>query len=88
MSPPSVSSIEHSVLGLTNENVEETFLLEASQGDSISGKISREEAASVITAALQTPASTGEFIQTLRVPRIEGDANLMVSSGNHSCQGG
>ena len=46
--------------GLTTEDVEESFLMEAAQGDSISGKISREEAASVVNAALQTPASNGE----------------------------
>ena len=48
------------IAGLTTEQAEESFLLEASQGDSISGKITREEAASVVAAALNTPASKGK----------------------------
>lgn len=48
------------IAGLTTEQAEESFLLEVSQGDSISGKITREEAASVVAAALNTPASRGE----------------------------
>ena len=47
------------IAGLTTERIEESFLLEASQGDTISGKISREEAATVVASALQTPASRG-----------------------------
>ena len=46
--------------GLTTEQAEESFLLEASQGDSISGKITREEAASVVAVALNTTASKGQ----------------------------
>jgi hypothetical protein len=72
---PCFSSTDHTVLGLTTENVEESFLLEASQGDSISGKISRDEVASVMTAALQTPASTGELNQTILVQRYAGDVS-------------
>jgi hypothetical protein len=45
--------------GLTNETEGAPFLLEASQGDSISGKVSREEVASLVVAAFGTPAAAG-----------------------------
>ena len=45
--------------GLTSEDEGVPFLLEASQGDCISGKISRAEVASVAVAALGTAASVG-----------------------------
>ena len=45
--------------GLTSEDDGVPFLLEASQGDRISGKISRAEVASVAVAALGTAASVG-----------------------------
>ena len=45
--------------GLTSEETDTPFLLEASQGDRVSGKVSRAEVASVIVAALGTPAATG-----------------------------
>ena len=45
--------------GLTSEDEGVPFLLEASQGDRISGKISRAEVASVAVAALGTAASVG-----------------------------
>ena len=45
--------------GLTTEDADTPFLLEASQGDRISGKISRAEVASLVSAALNTPASVG-----------------------------
>jgi len=45
--------------GLTSEEADTPFLLEASQGDRVSGKISRAEVADVIVAALGTPAATG-----------------------------
>ena len=45
--------------GLTSEETDTAFLLEAAQGDRISGKISRAEVADVIVAALGTPAATG-----------------------------
>lgn len=46
--------------GLTSEDEDKDFLLEASQGDRISGKISRKEVARVAAAALGTAASVGE----------------------------
>ena len=46
--------------GLTSEDEDKDFVLEASQGDRISGKISRKEVASVAVAALSTAASVGE----------------------------
>jgi len=46
--------------GLTSEDEDVAFLLEASQGDRISGKISRKEVAAVTVAALGTAASVGE----------------------------
>ncbi len=45
--------------GLTTEDADTPFLLEASQGDRISGKITRAEVASLVSAALNTPASVG-----------------------------
>lgn len=46
--------------GLTSEDEDQEFVLEASQGDRISGKISRKEVAAVAVAALGTAASVGE----------------------------
>ena len=46
--------------GLTNEEEDALFLLEASQGDLISGKISRAEVAHLIVAALGSSAAAGE----------------------------
>lgn len=45
--------------GLTNEEEDTQFLLEAAQGDLISGKISRAEVAGLIVAALGSAAATG-----------------------------
>ena len=45
--------------GLTTEEEDERFLLEARQGDAISGKISRAEVAQVVTQALSTPLAAG-----------------------------
>ena len=45
--------------GLTSEDADVPFLLEASQGDRISGKIARAEVASLVAAALASPAATG-----------------------------
>ena len=45
--------------GLTTEEQDTRFLLEASQGDRISGKISRAEVAAVIVSAINNPAATG-----------------------------
>jgi hypothetical protein len=46
--------------GLTSEDEDKDFVLEASQGDRISGKISRKEVARVAAAALGTAASVGQ----------------------------
>lgn len=45
--------------GLTSEDAGVPFLLEASQGDRISGKITRAEVASLVAAALASPAAAG-----------------------------
>ena len=45
--------------GLTSEDADVPFLLEASQGDRISGKITRAEVASLVAAALASPAAAG-----------------------------
>ena len=45
--------------GLTTEDDDQPWLLEAQQGDRISGKISRAQVASVAVAALGTEASIG-----------------------------
>lgn len=47
--------------GLTSEDEDQDFLLEASQGDRISGKTSRKEVAAIAVAALGTGASVGEW---------------------------
>lgn len=49
-------------LGLTTEREDESFVMEAAQGDTISGKISRGEVATVISAALKAPASKGKDV--------------------------
>ncbi len=45
--------------GLSREQEEQAFELEASQGDRIVGIISRQEVAAVAAAALDSPASAG-----------------------------
>ena len=52
----------HVCAGLTSENEDTDFLLEASQGDRIVGKVTRVEVASVVASALSTPASTGKLL--------------------------
>lgn len=46
------------------------FLLEASQGDRISGKISRKEVAAVAVTALGTAASVGEALCLAKPPPV------------------
>ena len=45
--------------GLTTEDEDQPWILEAQQGDRISGKISRAQVASVAVTALGTEASIG-----------------------------
>ena len=45
--------------GLTTEEEDTPFLLEAGQGDRIVGKITRAQVARVLAAALKTPGSVG-----------------------------
>ncbi|EIE22978.1 CIA30-domain-containing protein [Coccomyxa subellipsoidea C-169] len=52
--------------GLTSEDEDTDFVLEASQGDRISGKISRKEVARVAVAALGTAASVGKTVEIRR----------------------
>ena len=73
--------------GLTSEDTDTQFLLEAAQGDRISGKISRAEVADLIVAALGTPSATGETrnpvcsaygaCDVAGTSRCEGDPVLM-----------
>lgn len=49
--------------GLSREQEDQTFELEASQGDRIVGIISRQEVASVAAAALDSPAAAGTIYQ-------------------------
>jgi uncharacterized protein YbjT (DUF2867 family) len=44
----------------------EARLLEASQGDTISGRVSRAEAAAVIAAALDNPEAAGKTFELRR----------------------
>lgn len=46
--------------GLTTEEEDMPHIIEADQGDSISGKISRAEVAQVISQALEMPAAAGK----------------------------
>lgn len=46
--------------GLTTEDEDKSWVLEAQQGDRISGKISRAQVASVAVAAVGIEASIGE----------------------------
>jgi hypothetical protein len=46
--------------GLTSEDADTAFLLEARQGDAISGKVARGEVAQVVAAAAGSPAAAGD----------------------------
>ncbi|CAL5221994.1 g4282 [Coccomyxa viridis] len=52
--------------GLTSEDEDKPWVLEAQQGDRISGKISRKEVASVAVSALSTEASIGKTVEIRR----------------------
>ncbi|KAK9820647.1 hypothetical protein WJX81_005527 [Elliptochloris bilobata] len=52
--------------GLTSEDAGVPFLLEASQGDRISGKIARAEVATLLAAALCSPAAAGKTVEVRR----------------------
>lgn len=52
-------------VGLTNEEEDVKFMLEGSQGDQISGKISRAEVTDLIAAALSSSATVGESKRSL-----------------------
>jgi hypothetical protein len=56
-------------------------VLEASQGDRISGKISRKEVAAVAAAALGTAASVSESPVSSKVPRHGRAAYLAAGLG-------
>jgi uncharacterized protein YbjT (DUF2867 family) len=58
--------------GLTTEEEEERFLLEARQGDAISGKISRAEVAQVVARALGTPLAAGKTFELRRSEARDG----------------
>ena len=45
--------------GITDKTEGGPFLLEAQQGDTISGNVSRQELARLVVAALSTPEATG-----------------------------
>ena len=63
--------------GLTTEEKDTGFLLEASQGDRISGKISRAEVAAVIVAALDTPAATGQILALCHIHKRSTSMQLL-----------
>lgn len=67
-------------LGLTSEDEDQDFLLEASQGDRISGKISRKEVAAVAVTALGTGASVGEW----HVPSSARTKRTVLPSAAHA----
>jgi hypothetical protein len=52
---PTHSSAQHARAGLDDRAIKGPALLEADQGDAISGKISRDEAAAAVVAALSRP---------------------------------
>ena len=56
---PLLLSCQRLLAGLSREAEEQSFELEASQGDRIVGIISRPEVAAVVAAALDSPASSG-----------------------------
>ncbi|KAK9845099.1 hypothetical protein WJX74_010569 [Apatococcus lobatus] len=58
-------------VGLSREKEEESFELEASQGDRIVGIISRQEVAVLTAAALDSPASAGKTIEFRRRSKEE-----------------
>lgn len=59
--------------GLSREKEDESFELEASQGDRIVGIISRQEVAAVTAAALDSPASAGTDSALLPVEQDTSD---------------
>ncbi|KAK9814216.1 hypothetical protein WJX72_002437 [[Myrmecia] bisecta] len=52
--------------GLTNEEEGGPFVVEASQGDRISGKVSRAEVAALVATAINSPAGAGKTIEVRR----------------------
>ncbi|KAA6425478.1 MAG: hypothetical protein FRX49_04376 [Trebouxia sp. A1-2] len=63
------SGLPYSVLrstGITDKTEGGPFLLEAYQGDTISGNISRHELARLVVTALSTPEATGKTIEVRR----------------------
>jgi hypothetical protein len=72
--------------GLTSEDEGVPFLLEAAQGDRISGKISRAEVASVAVAALATPASVGALLLLLPALHHKGCLGTLLATARRTYQ--
>lgn len=70
-------------VGLTNEEEDVKFMLEGSQGDQVSGKISRAEVADLIAAALSSSATVGESKRSLS--RLNLSKVLLPSSVLTEC---
>ncbi|PSC71557.1 nadh:ubiquinone oxidoreductase complex i intermediate-associated 30 [Micractinium conductrix] len=68
--------------GLTNESEPGEFLLEASQGDRITGRISREELASMVATALGTPAAAGKTAELRRQTAADAAGKSMSERDN------
>ncbi|KAL3135711.1 hypothetical protein ABBQ38_006182 [Trebouxia sp. C0009 RCD-2024] len=63
------SGLPYSVIrstGITDKSEGGPFLLEARQGDTISGNISRQELARLVVSALATPEATGKTVEVRR----------------------
>ncbi|GAB4820680.1 hypothetical protein N2152v2_007726 [Parachlorella kessleri] len=63
--------------GLTNETEGAPFLLEAHQGDRISGKIGRDEVASLVLAATRLPSAANKTLEVRRSEALDGKGQAM-----------
>ncbi|PRW55975.1 nadh:ubiquinone oxidoreductase complex i intermediate-associated 30 [Chlorella sorokiniana] len=68
--------------GLTNESEPGEFLLEASQGDRITGRISREELASLAVAALGLPSAAQKTMELRRQEATDAADKAMTDLDN------
>lgn len=64
-------------VGLTNETDGGPFLLEAKQGDCISGKISRSELAATVTAAADMSAAVNKTVEIRRIESADAKEKSM-----------
>ncbi|KAL4457749.1 hypothetical protein ABPG75_012614 [Micractinium tetrahymenae] len=68
--------------GLTNESEPGEFLVEASQGDRITGRLSREELAGMVAAALGTPAAANKTAELRRCEAADAAGKTMSEQDN------